>query len=341
MAPKRVSVICDLGTDYDDVFMAIQAFMDDADGIISLDMLGVNRTNLLDRLSIAVFLKENTGNRTTTICAGIETHVKGDEVKEYAKIKRPDGKNLNPADFANISDHLIGLIEDCHAKGQTMSIVNTTSFTDLADVLRKLDQSRYKYIEAIHAQGLSRLVDGIAVPDAAGVNNSFDMHAAGHVYEICRQSGIKLNIYNKHAATKTKIDPSILAAVENVYPAIGSKLRGLFYHQEKDFYKRACLTEPSERYRPFMDVNWYLKFKTVWDKETLPKSFDELFPYVKAVLYDHFAIVGASTGGAGVFRYQALGKDISEVGASAVDDESCLRKYFLRSLYRQAAVVAE
>lgn len=135
------------------------------------------------------------------------------------------------------------------------------------------------------------------IPDPDAANNRFDMSSAHQWHAFIQSHDIPSTTFTKYAAFGTSIPASLFINLEETGHPIGTYLRQVHIAQDLAFYAAACDPDPAKRFQPFMDQEWYLRYRTSWFSSSnpgRPPQGREIVPYLtNLVLYDAIAAIGA------------------------------------------------
>lgn len=200
-------------------------------------------------------------------------------------------------------DLLTRLCTEAKQTGEKLTFLLISGLQDMAHFVEEHPDLLPETAERIVLQGGYRVEekdgkeDLIAADDAA--NNIFDIKAARDFHHYIAEREIPSVSYTKVAAFATFIPEQLLIDLEETGHTVGQYLHKAQVLMDVAFYNDSCSPDPSKRFRPFMDQQWYLKFKSSYyshphpEGEALPVG-DEVIKYFnKLVAYDALAALAA------------------------------------------------
>jgi len=138
-------------------------------------------------------------------------------------------------------------------------------------------------------------------------NNSFDTQAAMQFHEYIDKYHIPSVVYTRAPAMCAKMDSQLFRDLKAIGHPLGQHLEEAEKLQDTSYYARACNPDPTERFLPHLDQQWFLNGKTNWYEEnprhpkdgSRPKTppamedAENIIPNVQLVFYDVLAAIGA------------------------------------------------
>jgi hypothetical protein len=198
---------------------------------------------------------------------------------------------------------LTRLCTEAKTSGEKLTFLLISGLRDMNNFVKEHPDLLPESAEKIVLQGGYRVEekggvqDLIAAEDAA--NNSFDIAAARDFHHYIAERAIPSVSYTKVAAFATFIPEQLLIDLEDTGHPVGKYLHEAQVLMDVAFYNDSCSPDPKKRFRPFMDQQWYLKFKSSYyqtphpEGEPLPVG-DEVIKYFnKLVAYDALAALAA------------------------------------------------
>ncbi|TAQ88621.1 hypothetical protein B7494_g3074 [Chlorociboria aeruginascens] len=298
ITPVNLLVITDLAKDYDDLTAMVILKELHRLGLIVLKGFVANLDPAQKRACFGRGALDSLGLGFVPIARGTKAQTKDHPVDDYEF----DCSFMAPED--TVFEDGYNLIESIYLEAQetssTVSLLLISSLTDISNAATgELNQLMADYTRSVTLQGGYTVTeDNELVPNNDAANNNFDFPAAQRFHKFIHDARIPSIVYTKVAAFATPLFTNLFTGMEDTGHPIGAHLRRVEVTQDIAFYKKACLP-PEQRFRPFMDRDWFLKSRTSWyDEDRGDQPFpegDEIVPYLtKIVAYDALAAVGSA-----------------------------------------------
>ncbi|TVY87100.1 hypothetical protein LAWI1_G006499 [Lachnellula willkommii] len=213
-------------------------------------------------------------------------------------------------------DLLTKLCKDAKRTGKKLTFLLISGLRDINNFAKAHPDLLAATAEKFVLQGGYRveekggIQDLVAAEDAA--NNTFDIVAAREFHHYMAKRAIPSTSFTKLAAFATDIPEQLMIDLEESGHPVGKYLRKAQVLMDVDFYKSSCSPDPTKRFRPFMDQEWYLKNKSSYYQTPHPKGEplpvgDEVIKYFnKLVAYDALAALAA--GGDDVLKQLSISR---------------------------------
>ncbi|TVY73152.1 hypothetical protein LSUE1_G006799 [Lachnellula suecica] len=239
------------------------------------------------------------GTEAEVYPSGKEPRVINDYEFELCPFMAPEDTHLEGG-----AVFLTRLCKDAKEKNEKLTFLLISGLRDMNDFVKEHPTLLQETAEKIVLQGGYRVenkedgkVELIAAEDAA--NNHFDIKAAREFHHYMAANDIPSVSYTKVAAFATFIPEQLLIDLEETGHPVGEYLHKSQVLMDVAFYEDSCSPDPEKRFRPFMDQQWYLKFKSSYYQhehpagEPLPVGKEVEKYFNKLVAYDALAALAA------------------------------------------------
>ena len=330
--PRRVTVITDLGKDYDDLAAMVVLKELHRLGLIELEGFIANLHPPQERAKLARGCLNSLGLEKIPVAWGEEAQAnaaKREPPHDYEFPKEADyfpsiydkdasftpygQEKTDPVEIESgvkLLDRLVLSRSKPQPEGQTkgsMTFLLISGLADMATYAKREPEKLAKVTKHIVLQGdYSIQLDqysyhAILTPNLTAANNSFDEQAAKEWHEYMDNRHIPSVVYTSTAAGNARLPPTVFDEMRDTMHPIGQHLRRIQRIQDLHYYKTACNKDPTKRFLPRCDQGWFLRTKTNWeqvypDKNTRPEPpvGEEVLNYVQLVCYDAIAALGTA-----------------------------------------------
>jgi len=297
--PPYIAVITDLGKDYDDLAAMVVLKELRRLGVVRLGGFVANLVPSQKRAQFGRGSLDLLGLDGIPMATGLQT---GSGIHKELPYEFECEFMAPESTVAETGEQLLErLFTQAVDNGEKMTVLCISSLADIAQFSQKHAELVRNAVSNVVLQGGYTIdAEGKLRPDEAAANNFYDFEAAKKWHTFIQESHIPSTVYTKVAAFATPLTSELFATLAETKHLLGEHLRRVQVYQDRTFYERSCLTNPQDRFRPFMDQEWFLKHKSSWYDEVHPKDADlpvgdEIIPYLtKVVVYDALAAVGAA-----------------------------------------------
>ncbi|KAH6683920.1 hypothetical protein B0J14DRAFT_465103 [Halenospora varia] len=202
-------------------------------------------------------------------------------------------------------DLLEKLCRDAITKGEKFTLLLISSLEDVFKFSENHGNLLKDAVSDIVLQGGYYISeDGKLKPDNKANNNKYDWEAAEKFHTFMQENGIPSSVYTKTAVFACKVDPRLFDKLATTKQCLGRYLQKVNRAQNLEFYRSACQPE-GYRFDDDKDQVNFLRTRTTYfdfphsPNEPYPVE-EEIFPYLKVVVYDALAALG--TAGADVLQ---------------------------------------
>ena len=194
---------------------------------------------------------------------------------------------------------IVKVLKGLEKKKKRCRIVVLSSFCDLALLIKKHEGLVRATVSAFFFQAHwgkdpdSQDLRPLRVDEKIS-NYKWDLTSAEDVLGWLRHETIPTFTATRDAAVKCAVSSKTLKdAAEKGHP-VAKHLYDAWIQQEHKFFDQASKEDPTERFRPHMDLVWYVGRHQRWakkNKDALPESFDDMKQFLDLVLYDAIAVL--------------------------------------------------
>lgn len=286
LKPTKIILYTDLGRDIDDaVLLIILAYLHKI-GVIEILLVVANVKPSMRRAKAAKFIVEEMGASEVPIAYGTDGTDENITLHPYElkRIGEPKGAILN-GDIATVET-----LRALENRGQHCSLIAVSSLRDLSKLIKEHESLVKNSVSSVFSQGaweVGREVRTL-IPDMTVVNNSYDCEATIHAYVWLRQNTIPTYTATRHAAFMAPVSAHVFQEATNNGNSVASYICYAFGEQERTFYDQAN-GDPEKRFKPHMGPEWFANRCRRWREahgDKIPKSFEEIEPYLDMTLYD-------------------------------------------------------
>ncbi|RDL36116.1 uncharacterized protein BP5553_06728 [Venustampulla echinocandica] len=309
-APPKVIAITDIAKDVDDVVAVVLLKELHRLGLIHIDGFVANLYPQKQRGLLGRGALDSMGLNDVPIAIGTEASLKRHEVHSYefdCSFMAPDTTSL-----PNGLELLHKLFSAAKQNGDQVTLLLISALQDIDEFTQAYPNDIRDVVDKVVLQGGYKIEGDkvIAATDAA--NNSMNQPAADRFHEFLSKNKIPSVAYTKIATFATEIPDQLCKDLEATGHPVGIYLRKAQVEMDLAFYATSCNPDPSKRFRPSMDQQWYLKNKSSYfdtprtKDEPLPVG-DEVVKYFnKLVAYDALAALAA--GGDDILHHLKISK---------------------------------
>ncbi|KAH8706088.1 hypothetical protein GQ44DRAFT_732183 [Phaeosphaeriaceae sp. PMI808] len=189
------------------------------------------------------------------------------------------------------------VLTDLKEKGESCNTVVVSSFRDLSQLIGKHANLVRDTVSSFSFQGgweedaNSQQLKTL-IPSMTNTNNLWDPEATKDVHNWLRQETIPTFTATRDSARNATVDPRYVKGYAIQGQQVAQYIYNAWCRQEERFYNSANQEDPKKGFLEHMDLKWFVKRVLRWHEaqgEALPKSFEEIVPYLDMVMYDLIA----------------------------------------------------
>lgn len=308
--PPRIVVITDLAKDFDDLLAMIVLKELHRLGAIRLLGFVANLKPADRRARLGRGALDQLGLTDVPMAIGTDGLERGHKHKVLDYEFRGSETFIAPNDrnLPDGQDLLKQIFQDAKQQDYMVTLLTLSSLMDIALFMDKNRELLADRLERCVLQGGYTITENKQlVADLAATNNNFAPLHAQRFHTFLYEEKIPSTCFTKVATFATPIFQNLLNQMANTKVPVGKYLQEAQIGQDLYFWQ--CASGPEEeRFRPFMDEEWFLKNKTTWySSKKRPAEVPEGDGIVKwldkVTAYDCLAAVGTAEdilGGLGV-----------------------------------------
>lgn len=301
----RIVVITDLAKDFDDLLAMIVLKELHRLGAIELLAFVANLEPAVDRARLGRGALNELGLRNIPI--GIGTSGLGPNHKHQMHEYEFAGSETFIAETAEgLLDGQALLLETfqrAKEQGYKITLLTLSSLMDIAKFMKDHRELLADRLERCVLQGGYIITENKElVPDMAATNNNFSPEDAQDFHKFLFEYKVPTTCFTKVATFATPIYQNLLTEMAKTKLAVGMYLKSVQLGQDMYFWE--CASGPREnRFRDFMDKEWFLHNKTTWYSEDRLTNYPHAAEPVgagiekwldKLTAYDCLAAVGTA-----------------------------------------------
>lgn len=305
--PPRIVVITDINKDVDDLVAMVLLKELNRLGLVELKGFVANLKPARKRTLAGRGALDALGLPSIPIAIGTDAEIikegeKPREIHPYEFDECPfmASEDTNLEDGATL---LTSLCAEAWTKREKLTFLLISGLRDINDFTKTNADLLRATTERIVLQGGYRVEeeDGTErlIVDEKAANNSFDLPAAEQFHQYMATQKIPSTSYTKTAAFATDIPEQLLIDLEDTGHPIGAYLHKSQVEMDVAFYEQSCSPVETERFKPFMNQEWYLRNKSSYyqtphpEGASLPVGEEVVQYFDKLVAYDALAALAA------------------------------------------------
>lgn len=288
--PKNI-IICgtDLGADIDDECFLCICLLLHRWNVCKLLLVVTNREWKKERAKSAINIIKDMGDLKIPVAYGTEGSEDHKPLHTYVR-REGNHNNKIPTGKSALYKALLELQE----KGESCDVAVFSSFRDLSEVMQEHGDLVRQTVANFYFQGdWAKSMDNqqfqTLVPEMQSTNNQWYPQATHYAHYWLRQESIPTFTATRFSAGKAAVDKTAVVEAAKKDHKVAAYIYESWVSQEKKFFDQANEKDPKKRFRPRMDIEWYVKRHPRWTKakgEALPGQFSDMLPYIDMTLYD-------------------------------------------------------
>jgi hypothetical protein len=204
---------------------------------------------------------------------------------EFKGFGEPHGTILLDGETA-----IVERLEALEKEKEHCSMIVIASLRDLEGLIKKHGSLVQNTVSSFFFQGgweADQEHIKTLVPDMKAVNNKYDRDATTYVYNWIREGNIPTYTATRSSAIEASISSDTFREAADIGNPVARYIYDAFVSQERKFFDDSA--DPNKRFMEHMDIGWYANRHPRWRKargDALPKTFEEIEPFLGMVLYD-------------------------------------------------------